>query len=789
MNFSNAVTLSKLKWASAAVVSLPLIFSNAYAETFTVSTETELRDAIFVASSNLEADTIDLAGSTIELTSGTLVYEGAGQGELSIVNGLILRAEDAPEFSLLHLLGQFAAFGDSVELNNLVLGNGVGVPTTRIRGGGAVFSELPLSIESSSFFNNSANPPGGTAGTGGAVLALDTLTVVFSAFDANQADGAGGAISSSNSLNVLSSVFLDNSTTDRGGALFAAIGSSLEISGSTFDGNSALQGGAIFGTGVQETTRIELSTFLNNDALTTAGAMWFQDSDAVTLNRLTLWNNNADLNNASGVFAFGTDIELFNTFIGADGSALPNVNCVATAGGSFTEANASGATDETCGVPNINTDPNNTNTASGASGTVSTYFLARSSVNQVGATITSDTTRGIEVFIPLEGGPLQRTTFFGEVPDGPENAMCGPFDQRPASFSNAVLSATGFDFITDGLCDIGSIELIERDGDEIYDVSDNCPEIANADQANSDEDGLGDACDSDDDNDTVPDDQDAFPLDPDESVDTDGDGVGNATDTDDDGDGQSDVDELECGSNPLLSTSLSIDVDNDNIPDCVDEDLPIGAPMCDGEIATVYVDSNNIIVGGRRNGTVYEGTLAGTSGRDVIVGTAESDTILALLGNDLVCAEGGNDLVRGDAGFDTLNGGDGDDILNGGIGNDTMSGNAGDDVLNGFIGRDTLNGDDGNDRLNGGGANDILNGGAGNDVLNGGDARDILSGGEGNDTLNGSAGFDDLFGNAGDDVLNGNRGNDLLDGGDGDDSGNGGPNRDTCRDIETMSSC
>ena len=47
----------------------------------------------------------------------------------------------------------------------------------------------------------------------------------------------------------------------------------------------------------------------------------------------------------------------------------------------------------------------------------------------------------------------------------------------------------------------------------------------------------------DDDNDGVPNANDAFPQDPDESVDTDGDGIGNNADTDDDNDGVSDIDD------------------------------------------------------------------------------------------------------------------------------------------------------------------------------------------------------------------------------------------------------
>ena len=83
---------------------------------------------------------------------------------------------------------------------------------------------------------------------------------------------------------------------------------------------------------------------------------------------------------------------------------------------------------------------------------------------------------------------------------------------------------------------------------------DNCI-FANADQADTDNDGIGNVCDSDDDNDGVVDSEDAFPLDSNESVDTDGDGIGNNADTDDDGDGYSDSDESLAGANPLDANS------------------------------------------------------------------------------------------------------------------------------------------------------------------------------------------------------------------------------------------
>ena len=75
--------------------------------------------------------------------------------------------------------------------------------------------------------------------------------------------------------------------------------------------------------------------------------------------------------------------------------------------------------------------------------------------------------------------------------------------------------------------DIRGVEfLYDSDHDAIINDSDNCPSTWNADQRDTDDDGFGNACDLDDDNDDVPDEQDAFPLDPTETVDTDGDGVG-----------------------------------------------------------------------------------------------------------------------------------------------------------------------------------------------------------------------------------------------------------------------
>lgn len=101
----------------------------------------------------------------------------------------------------------------------------------------------------------------------------------------------------------------------------------------------------------------------------------------------------------------------------------------------------------------------------------------------------------------------------------------------------------------------------------------------------TDTDGFPDAVDSDDDNDSVPDSQDAFPLDPAEWLDTDGDGTGNNADTDDDNDGLSDVDEIRIwGTDPLLEdTDADTWLDNTEVTAGSDPVCIISVPGSGGD--------------------------------------------------------------------------------------------------------------------------------------------------------------------------------------------------------------
>jgi RHS repeat-associated protein len=88
-----------------------------------------------------------------------------------------------------------------------------------------------------------------------------------------------------------------------------------------------------------------------------------------------------------------------------------------------------------------------------------------------------------------------------------------------------------------------------------------------------DKDGIPDGADPDADGDGFANEEDAFPLNPKEWLDTDGDGKGDNGDGDDDGDGFSDDVELAVGTDPLDPNSVPGDIDDDGIADGIDPDM------------------------------------------------------------------------------------------------------------------------------------------------------------------------------------------------------------------------
>ena len=221
----------------------------------------------------------------------------------------------------------------------------------------------------------------------------------------------------------------------------------------------------------------------------------------------------------------------------------------------------------------------------------------------------------------------------------------------------------------------------DDDGDDVPDVTDNCPLVANTDQKNTDVDTgdtLGDECDLDDDGDgwsdrdemdcgTRPLDIDDMPSDTDsdgicdttdncplvantDQMNTDGDPFGNVCDSDVDGDGWSDSDEMDCGgTNPLDATSVPSDTDRDGIcntadncpfmanPDQMDNDGDTLGDACeDSDGDTIFDD---VDVDDDNDGLIEIYTLADLHNmRDNLAGTSWKGSTLGSKSNRPNCA-------------------------------------------------------------------------------------------------------------------------------------------------------
>lgn len=124
------------------------------------------------------------------------------------------------------------------------------------------------------------------------------------------------------------------------------------------------------------------------------------------------------------------------------------------------------------------------------------------------------------------------------------------------------------DAYTSSMTSLTVIDDDDDDGDLVSDTLDNCPMLANPDQADFEGDGVGDACDLDDDGDGMPDTYElANGLNPRNSFDR---------DADLDRDGFSNLQEYLFGSDPRVA---DVDANNNGIPDVVEGRNPVLMPI------------------------------------------------------------------------------------------------------------------------------------------------------------------------------------------------------------------
>jgi hypothetical protein len=157
-------------------------------------------------------------------------------------------------------------------------------------------------------------------------------------------------------------------------------------------------------------------------------------------------------------------------------------------------------------------------------------FATRNASGQGTESVTDPTTENnvttAPVFVDAADGDFHQTT-----------ASTGTLDLGTADAQNGTTDFDGEARTAGATIDIGADEYIDTDGDLDPDYADNCPGVANADQADNDGDGQGNSCDADDDNDGLSDVSDNCDLLPNpDQFDNDSDGQGNVCDDNDDAD-------------------------------------------------------------------------------------------------------------------------------------------------------------------------------------------------------------------------------------------------------------
>ena len=543
------------------------------AEVYDVSTTAELREALDAIGQSGGENTVRIAPGTYSNGGRAIWYKA---GPLSNAKKLTLKAADPNEKPIFDNFAlQNEGLNDRLVFDGLHFQNGSGFTQILYFANRTEHCEIRDSV----FIDHVVDA--------GVVGGCVNLHVENSIFRGNSGPGASlgvGWYAQGNSFEIISTEFSDNQMR----ALYINRWTQGQVSDSVFSNNHTVgQGGAIYNEG--DGVVISASVFSNNHAVGQGGAIYSEGGD------LVIDGNIFDGNSTAGGSVSGGKLysnifrnhERQSSEEGVRSAILVDVGALSN--NIFEQNNQLPALTGRSGLINNNLFSRTTLSVADSSTVTNNIFINNEEdvITDESADITAffnnnylDESRVADA-ITVEGD----SNFFEGVHLGFVNAEEG--DYRLASSSDLIDAGstdpdlayiTDYDYtgttarVIGASIDIGPYEYdgeapTDSDGDGINDNIDNCPSIANEDQADFDSDGEGDACDSDDDNDGTNDEDDAFPFDDTESLDTDSDGIGNNEDEDDDGDGTLDDSDPQ----PIIANVFAIDSDGDGVADSIDD--------------------------------------------------------------------------------------------------------------------------------------------------------------------------------------------------------------------------